>query len=87
MADNDDLDQVLLALENGARGYIPTSVGIAVCAEAIALAIFSASVAAIVDEYGKLKPIASIAADIVLAVYIPPHDPAPGHARRSMSSK
>lgn len=39
MADNDDLDQVLLALENGARGYIPSSVGIGVCAEAIALAL------------------------------------------------
>jgi DNA-binding NarL/FixJ family response regulator len=39
MADNDELDQVLLALENGARGYIPTSVGVGVCVEAIALAM------------------------------------------------
>ena len=39
MADNDDLDQVLLAIENGARGYIPSSIGIGVCAEAIALAL------------------------------------------------
>ena len=28
-----------------------------------------------------------MAEDIVLAVYIPPHEPAPGHARRSTSSK
>ncbi len=27
-----------------------------------------------------------MAADIVFAVYIPPHEPAPGHARRSTSS-
>jgi len=51
-----------------------------------ALSDFSKSSAAIVDEYGKLMPNASIAEDIVLAVYIPPHDPAPGHACRSTSS-
>ena len=28
-----------------------------------------------------------MAEDIVLAVYIPPHEPAPGHARRSTSSR
>lgn len=39
MADNDELDQVLLALEHGARGYIPTSVVIEVCIEAISLAM------------------------------------------------
>src|SRR6266496_503665 len=43
-----------------------------------ALSDFSKSSAAIVDEYGRLMPNASIAEDIVLAVYIPPHDPAPG---------
>src|SRR5258706_12876836 len=32
------------------------------------------------EEYGKLIPKASIALDIVLAVYIPPQAPAPGHA-------
>src|SRR5699024_11742587 len=31
----------------------------------------------------KLMPIASIAEDIVLAVNMPPHDPAPGHAAHS----
>ena len=39
MADNDELDQVLLALEHGACGYIPTSVVVGVCIEAIALAV------------------------------------------------
>jgi len=39
MADNDELDQVLLALENGACGYIPTSVVVEVCIEAISLAV------------------------------------------------
>jgi hypothetical protein len=32
------------------------------------------------ELYGKLKPSASIADDIVFAVYIPPHAPAPGQA-------
>ena len=39
-----------------------------------------------VEEYGRLIPIASIAEDMVLAVYIPPHEPAPGQAWRSTSS-
>lgn len=39
MADHDDLEQILLALEHGARGYIPTSVGVGVCIEAISLAL------------------------------------------------
>ncbi|MGZ9722006.1 response regulator transcription factor [Rhizobium miluonense] len=37
-ADGDELAQLLHALECGARGYIPTSVGIKVAAEAVALA-------------------------------------------------
>ncbi|MBB3287024.1 MULTISPECIES: response regulator transcription factor [unclassified Rhizobium] len=37
-ADGDELAQLLHALECGARGYIPTSVGIRVAAEAVALA-------------------------------------------------
>ena len=32
-------------------------------------------------------PIASIAEDMVFAVNIPPHAPAPGHARRSTSRR
>ena len=39
LADTDDLSQILKALEFGARGYIPSSVGIDVCVEAIGLAI------------------------------------------------
>lgn len=38
LADTDEVTQVLKALEYGAKGYIPTSVGISVCTEAIALA-------------------------------------------------
>lgn len=38
LSDNDDLAQVLKALEIGARGYIPSSVGVGVCIEAIGLA-------------------------------------------------
>jgi DNA-binding NarL/FixJ family response regulator len=38
LANTDDLAQILAALECGARGYIPSSVGIDVCVEAINLA-------------------------------------------------
>lgn len=38
IAESDDLHQVLKAVECGARGYIPSSVGINVAAEAISLA-------------------------------------------------
>ncbi|MES0097620.1 response regulator transcription factor [Mesorhizobium sp. M0019] len=38
LAETEDLAQILTALECGARGYIPTSVGIDVCVEAINLA-------------------------------------------------
>lgn len=39
LADDDDLTCVMKALELGARGYIPTSVGIEICVQAISLAI------------------------------------------------
>lgn len=39
LADRDDLAQMLKALECGARGYIPSSVGIEICAGAISLAL------------------------------------------------
>ncbi len=39
LADGDDLNQMLRVLEYGARGFIPTSVGIEVCVEAISLAV------------------------------------------------
>jgi DNA-binding NarL/FixJ family response regulator len=39
LADSDQLGQILKALEYGARGYIPSNVGIRVCAEVIELAL------------------------------------------------
>lgn len=39
LADTDEFSQVLKALELGAKGYIPSSVHIGVCAEAIELAV------------------------------------------------
>lgn len=39
LADCDEISQILKALECGARGYIPTDVGIGVCVAAIGLAI------------------------------------------------
>ena len=37
-------------------------------------------------ELGRLMPSASMAEAIVLAVYMPPHEPGPGMAQRSMSA-
>lgn len=39
LADSDDLTQIMKALECGAKGYIPSSVSIDVCIEAIALSL------------------------------------------------
>ncbi|CAM5474775.1 DNA-binding NarL/FixJ family response regulator [Aquamicrobium terrae] len=39
LADTDDLSQILKALECGARGYIPSTVGIRVCVELIELTL------------------------------------------------
>lgn len=39
LADTDGLEEIVLALECGVKGYIPSSVGIAVCVEAIRLAL------------------------------------------------
>ncbi|PRD40990.1 helix-turn-helix transcriptional regulator [Phyllobacterium phragmitis] len=39
LADKEDMSQILKALECGVHGYIPTSVGIDVCVEAIRLAM------------------------------------------------
>ncbi len=39
LGETDDLSQILVALEYGASGYIPASVGIDVCVEAINLAV------------------------------------------------
>jgi len=39
LADSDELSQIVKALEYGAKGYIPSSIGIDVCSEAISLAL------------------------------------------------
>ena len=39
------------------------------------------------DAPGSAIPMASMVEDMVLAVNIPPHDPAPGHAAHSISFK
>jgi DNA-binding NarL/FixJ family response regulator len=39
MADSDDLREIYQALDCGVRGYIPSTLGIAVCMEAISLAL------------------------------------------------
>ena len=46
----------------------------------------SSETAACAELFGKLKPSASIAEAMVFAVYIPPHEPAPGHACCSRSA-
>ena len=52
VAENDDLNYVLKALEIGVRGYIPTTVGIEICMQAIELAIAG----------GKFVPASSVLA-------------------------
>ena len=46
----------------------------------------SLEIAAWAELLGRLMPIASIAEAIVFAVYMPPHDPAPGMERDSICS-
>ena len=46
-------------------------------------AALSGSVAGVEELYGSVMPSASDAVDIVLAVYMPPHAPAPGQACRT----
>jgi hypothetical protein len=48
-------------------------------------AVFSADSAGCEELAGKLIPNVSMADAMVLAVYIPPHEPGPGHAAHSMS--
>src|ERR1035437_2269022 len=49
--------------------------------------VFSSSGLAIVDEYSSDMPSASNDEDIVLAVYMPPHEPDDGQACLSIPSK
>ena len=46
----------------------------------------SPEIASCAELLGRLMPSASMAEAIVFAVYIPPHDPAPGMAQDSTSS-
>ncbi|WP_082478016.1 MULTISPECIES: response regulator transcription factor [unclassified Rhizobium] len=39
LSDNQDIHQIFAALEIGAKGYIPSTVGIGICVEAISLAL------------------------------------------------
>jgi hypothetical protein len=48
--------------------------------------ILAGDSAGLEEDPGRQSPIASIAVDMVFAVYIPPHAPAPGHACCSRSS-
>src|SRR3982074_3804288 len=56
-------------------------------ADSAAEPVFSSSGLAIVDEYSKDMPSASNDDDIVLAVYMPPHEPVDGQAYFSRPSK
>mmetsp|Transcript_22983 Transcript_22983/g.45235 ORF Transcript_22983/g.45235 Transcript_22983/m.45235 type:complete len:249 (-) Transcript_22983:422-1168(-) len=47
----------------------------------------SADTAGLLDEKGRDMPSASMADAIVLAVYMPPHAPGPGHALHTMSRR
>ena len=49
--------------------------------------ILSGSSAGMEELYGSVMPSASIADAIVLAVYMPPHAPAPGHELRTVSKR
>ena len=70
------------------RGLSPFfTAAINTSAERAAESAFSASGLAIVLEPSRLIPSASNEEDMVFAVYIPPHEPLPGTALRSMPSK
>src|SRR5437588_6411892 len=56
-------------------------------ADCVADPTFSSSGLAIVDEYSNAMPSASNEDDIVLAVYMPPHEPDDGQAFLSIPSK
>src|SRR3546814_19325070 len=56
-------------------------------ADSAAELVFSSCTLAIVDEYGRLMPIASNAELMVFAVYMPPQEPGPGMACSSIDRK
>ncbi|MNY40997.1 hypothetical protein D3C86_1757780 [compost metagenome] len=65
-------------------GYISCSSSDITCLPAAThSAALSGEMAGVEEEPGRLMPIASAAAAIVLAVYIPPQDPGPGQTLHS----
>jgi len=69
------------------RGLISLSMQILMASAALTHSrIFAGDVAGVEEEPGRESPIDSIAVAMVLAVYMPPQAPAPGHACCSMSS-
>jgi DNA-binding NarL/FixJ family response regulator len=70
LADLDDLTQVFTALDCGVKGYIPASVGVEICVEAIKLALAGgvfvpvSSVLAMQDAFLSAKPKRSAIADL-----------------------
>jgi DNA-binding NarL/FixJ family response regulator len=70
LADLDELAQVFTALDCGVKGYIPASVGVEVCVEAIKLALAGgvfvpvSSVLAMQDAFLSAKPKRSAIADL-----------------------
>ena len=68
------------------RGVMPFSSRLTTAApERRAQSVRSEDVAGADDEPGSAMPSASAAVAIVLAVNMPPHEPAPGQACRSIS--
>lgn len=56
LSECEDWDQVVCAIELGARGYIPTSVGIRVCVEAVHLAMAGGTFIPATSITGKAQP-------------------------------
>src|SRR5580698_8399136 len=75
----------MVMMSRGLRSALTASTS--TWAEAAAEVTFSSSGLAIVDEYSSDMPSASNDELIVLAVYIPPHEPVDGQAFFSMPSK
>src|SRR3989338_147912 len=66
-------------------GVIFFLIRVTICSPAfLHSSFFSGYTAGVDEDCGKLIPKDSIAEDIVLAVYIPPHAPGPGHALHSI---
>jgi len=75
------------SLVNKSLGLMFFSMHILIASAAFAHSrILAGDSAGFEDEPGRHSPMASIAVDIVLAVYMPPQAPAPGQAFSTISS-